>query len=166
MRYYILFFVTQQVNMLLQHTEKRLMHKNKQKVLFTLLGVIVVFTTTGCDLFAQPDGQQQTPTVITNPTNNVIKQENALQGTASWQIPDGHGASIQIQAYASATSVNPGQSLTFSISTEKEGTPYSVNIYRLGWYNSLGARLMTTLPNQPGFAQGYYDRDKHRLVDC
>lgn len=142
------------------------MHKNRQKALFALLGMILVFITTGCNLFAQQNDQQQTPTVITNPTNNVIKQENALPGTDSWQIPDGHGASIQIQAYASATSVNPGQSLTFYVSTEKEGTPYSVNIYRLGWYNGLGARLMTTLPEQPGFAQGYYDRDKHLLIDC
>lgn len=135
----------------------------RQIELHALLGIIFAFMVTGCTLLPQNNSN---PPVMTPTTSNVISRENSLPGTSSWQIPDGKGASLQIQAYASTTSVLPGQSLSFYVSTQKEGTPYSVNIYRLGWYNGLGARLMTTLSNQAGFAQGYYDRDKHLLSYC
>ncbi len=105
--------------------------------------------------------------VLTAPSiSNVIVNENAHQGTSSWEIPSGKGASIEIRAYAGATSIMPGQSLTFYVSTQKEGTRYSINIYRLGWYGGYGGRLMTSLANQVGHAQGYYDIDTHLLVNC
>src|SRR5215472_15124600 len=56
-------------------------------------------------------------------TSNVIVRENALPGTSGWIIRNGKQATTQIQAYASATSVLPGQTLTFYVSTQKEGTP-------------------------------------------
>jgi hypothetical protein len=52
------------------------------------------------------------------------------------------------------------------VSTQKEGTPYSMDIYRLGWYGGAGGRLMTSRTKQIGFAQGYYNPFTHRLVDC
>jgi hypothetical protein len=97
---------------------------------------------------------------------NVIVDENAHLGTSSWEIPSGKGASIQIQAYAGATSLMPGQRLTFYVSTQKEGTRYSIEIYRLGWYGGHGGRLMTSQANQVGHAQGYYDTHTHLLVHC
>jgi hypothetical protein len=98
--------------------------------------------------------------------SNVIVDENAHQGTSGWEIPSGKGASIQIQAYAGATSIMPGQRLTFYVSTQKEGTRYSIKIYRLGWYGGYGGRLMTSRANQVGHAQGYYDTHTHLLVNC
>jgi len=98
--------------------------------------------------------------------SDVIADENAQQGTSSWKIPRGKGASIQIRAYAGATSIMPGQRLTFYVSTQKERTHYSIEIYRLGWYGGLGGRLMTSQANQVGHAQGYYDTHTHLLVNC
>jgi hypothetical protein len=97
---------------------------------------------------------------------NIIMNENAYLGTTSWQIPYDQGASTQIQAYANATSVSPGQKLTFYVSTQIEGTPYSISIYRLGWYGGSGGRLMSLQANQIGHAQGYYDPSTNRLVGC
>ena len=106
-------------------------------------------------------GHQQMAT-----STNAIVLENAHPGTTSWKIPKGKAASTQIQAYASATSVLPGQTLTFYVSTQKEGTPYSVAIYRLGWYRGAGGRLMISQAKQISFAQGYYNLSTHQLVDC
>src|SRR6266516_2959021 len=60
-------------------------------------------------------------------SDNVIVLENAQQGTTSWNIPKGKEATTQIQAYASATSVLPGRQLAFYVSTQKEGTAYSID---------------------------------------
>ena len=99
-------------------------------------------------------------------TSKVIIDENALPGTSAWDIPSDKGATTEIQAYASATSVSPGQTLTFYVSTQQEGTPYSIAIYRLGWYGGTGGRLKTVQSNQIGHAQGYYDPVSNHLVDC
>jgi hypothetical protein len=62
--------------------------------------------------------------------------------------------------------VLPGQKLAFYVSTQIEGTPYSIGIYRLGWYGGLGGRLKALQTNLIGHAQGYYDPADQRLVGC
>jgi hypothetical protein len=99
-------------------------------------------------------------------SGNPIVVENTHMGTDSWMIPVGKEASTQIQAYASATSVAPGQKLTFYVSTQQDGTTYSIDVYRLGWYEGFGGRLMTSVLNQVGRAQGYYDERTYHLVGC
>jgi hypothetical protein len=96
----------------------------------------------------------------------VIARENARPGSSNWHIPGGREAKNHLQAYASATSVAPGMPLTFYVSTLQTGTRYWIEIYRMGWYGGLGARLVETIEEQRGLAQGYYDATAHRLVDC
>jgi hypothetical protein len=96
---------------------------------------------------------------------NPITLENAFPGTTQWQISAGKAATIQIQAYTSALSVAPGQQISFHVSTQHEGTSYDIEIYRLGWYQGHGGRLMTTVRNLTGQAQGYYDATKDQLVN-
>ncbi|BCL83369.1 hypothetical protein ccbrp13_58340 [Ktedonobacteria bacterium brp13] len=98
--------------------------------------------------------------------NNAITRENALPGTTSWKIPPGNESSTQIQGYVSSASVKPGKSLTFYISTQVAQTSYRIDIFRLGWYSGLGGRLMTSIPNLSGQAQGYYDSVGSHLVNC
>lgn len=99
-------------------------------------------------------------------SENAIKRENAQQGTTTWMIPVSDEATTQIQAYANATSVSPGASITFYVSTQIEGTPYSIYIYRLGWYGGAGGRLIALLGQQVGHMQGYYDTKSRKLVAC
>jgi len=99
-------------------------------------------------------------------TGNVIVRENAKLGTQAWQIREEDEALTQIQAYTSATSVSPGDKLTFYVSTENEGDPFTIDIYRLGWYDGDGARSMTSEVESKGQAQGYYDWHKHTLSNC
>lgn len=132
--------------------------------LFVLVSVVFVAVLYGPSLLASETNavDSQTPII----SNSAIASENAHLGTKSWQIPRGKEASTQIQAYASATSVLPGQNLTFYVSTQSEGTVYSVNIYRLGWYQGYGGRFMFSKVYLTGHAQGYYDSANHRLVGC
>lgn len=137
--------------------------------LFILIGLLFAFAAIGGpgSVFSRatnesPPAKAATATNVDNP----IVQENEQEGTLKWEIPSGRAASIQIQAYASATSVMPGEKLAFFVSTEVEGTRFSADIYRLGWYNGEGGRLMVSKINLVGLAQGYYDPNAHTLVDC
>lgn len=84
---------------------------------------------------------------------NPIQQENQNQGAYQWGIVNGaaHG---EIQAYASADSLTPGQSLTLYVSTT--APQFTIEVFRLGYYNNLGARLMFTDVGVRGHSQGYY----------
>ncbi len=119
-------------------------------------------TTPDTSQAAAPAASQTTVTT----RGKVIVDENAHPGTTDWQIPNGKAATTQIQAYASATSVLPGQKLTFYVSTQTEGTSYSIGIYRLGWYGGSGSRLMALQTNLVGHAQGYYNPDTYQLLGC
>jgi hypothetical protein len=70
---------------------------------------------------------------------NPVACENTKPGTPEsvWGI-DGSGDDT-IQGYATSISVNKGDPISFKI---KAGAQYTMNIYRLGYYNGDGARLM------------------------
>lgn len=99
-------------------------------------------------------------------TSQTIIHENARQGTKDWQIPDDKVAYHEIQAYTDSPSVLAGQALTFYVSTQGDRTPYSISIYRVGWYHGTGGRLLATIPHLTGSAQGYFDLATSRLFNC
>ncbi len=73
---------------------------------------------------------------------NPIVTENEQPGTTKWQITKvGTDAVGQIKGYASATSVNKGHKILFYVSVNPAQT-YTINVYRIGWYQGLGGRLM------------------------
>jgi len=112
---------------------------------------------------------------------NLIQTENALTGTREWQLTNpatagwptvSNSVVPEIEGYASATSVNVNETITFFIDV-RDGSPmYELEIYRLGWYGGRGGRKMTwsdagiqtsivTLPSQkqpiPYSVAGYID---------
>jgi len=76
-------------------------------------------------------------------SGNAIVCENQLPGTpaSEWDI-DGAGDE-SIQGFATKISVNAGSQIQFKIDTN--ATSYSIKIYRLGYYQGDGARLVTTI---------------------
>ena len=71
---------------------------------------------------------------------------------SEWDIT---GSETQIQAFATQISVNAGTQVQFKIDTT--ATAYSIKIYRLGYYQGNGARLidaipLSGLPQQPACA--------------
>jgi hypothetical protein len=78
---------------------------------------------------------------------NAVARENALPGTSSWLRPlDG-----DVQIYGSEISAAPGDLLEFHVSTPFR---YRILVYRIGWYEGAGARLVACTPSCSGDEQG------------
>jgi hypothetical protein len=86
-----------------------------------------------------------------SPVLNAIQRENALPGTNTWQGRVGGG----IQIYGTQITAAPGDEVDFHVSTRDR---YRINVYRLGWYNGDGARLLTCLPSCTTDEQGQAQR--------
>ncbi|MDX2302057.1 MAG: DUF4082 domain-containing protein [Microscillaceae bacterium] len=87
---------------------------------------------------------------------NPIVTENQLTGNpaSEWDIPGKDAGDLSIQGFATDISYNIGTRAIFKIDTD--ASAYTVDIYRLGYYQGNGARLVgtgtisATLPqNQP-----------------
>ncbi len=109
------------------------------------------------------------PVVRTDPLASYLSQailrENLRPGTSDWITPPERAATNEIQAYAGAASVAPGGAISFYVSVQQSGSPYTISVYRLGWYGGAGGRLLLTT-QRSGQAQGYYDEAKGQLVGC
>ena len=91
---------------------------------------------------------------------NPISDENGHRGDTGWRETasiafDANYDSVgYIKGYASATSVNKNGSITLYVSVNNSDDPsFSISIYRLGYYQGLGGRLMMTFPAS-GYAAG------------
>jgi hypothetical protein len=94
---------------------------------------------------------------------NAIGIENQKAGTPAWQIglspyKISNDTDLWIRGYASATSINKGQKITFNITVNpyswKAGpVAYYIDVYRVGWYGGAGGRLMQHLGPFTGVQQ-------------
>ena len=77
------------------------------------------------------------------PTSTAIACENSKPGTSSnvWDINGAGDRSIQ--GFATDISVNVGNRIDFKVDTN--AAAYTINIYRTGWYQGLGARHIATV---------------------
>jgi len=101
--------------------------------------------------------------------SNPIVIENQQPGTSQWRIPWGSAATDgggQIKGYASATSVNKGENITFYVSVNPAQT-YTVDVYRMGWYQGLGGRLMQHIGPLSGVQQPACPTDATTgMIEC
>ncbi|MFH6604953.1 N,N-dimethylformamidase beta subunit family domain-containing protein [Maribacter algicola] len=81
---------------------------------------------------------------------NKIQLENDLTGTLDWQISN-PATKREIEGYASKTSIDQGESILLFVNTESDF--FSISIYRMGWYNGLGARQIKTIVDLKGTKQ-------------
>jgi hypothetical protein len=85
--------------------------------------------------------------------SNETKRENALNGTTEWRL-NNPSINREIEGYASLTSVNVGGTINFYVrvaATVQQATTFRFEIFRMGWYQGLGARRVygpETLPGQ------------------
>jgi hypothetical protein len=78
---------------------------------------------------------------VIDTTANQVALENQLPGTNQWRlgIPAGSPAELrQIEGYASATSVNRGSTISLYVNTA--AATFQLEVFRMGWYQGLGAR--------------------------
>ncbi len=100
-----------------------------------------------------------------------VRQENALPGTSDWMLTrpivdeDNSNRSSRIEGFCSKPSVRPGESLDLKVSTRPAST-FSVDIYRLGYYQGKGGRHMATLGPFRGSPQAIPPVGEQRLREC
>lgn len=100
------------------------------------------------------------PSTITT-TQNAI--ENAKSGTTSWLLAN-PAINGEIEGYASATSVNRGDTISFYVNTA--AASYTMDIYRLGYYGGTGARLVRSLPSTTGIQQIKPCTNPAGIIEC
>ena len=100
-------------------------------------------------------------------TRNRIVEENKLPGAPSTEWDVNGWGDPSIQGFGHEISIGLGETIHFKIETDS--TDYRIDIYRMGWYAGLGARLVATVaPSVPlPQAQSEGIRDAAtRLYDC
>jgi hypothetical protein len=97
------------------------------------LAITAILLACALLLRPRPAGHAQSP-------QNPIQAENARTGTTAWQL-DNASENREIEGYASAVSINRGDSISFFVSTSDP--TYTVEIFRTGWYGGSGGRRIT-----------------------
>ena len=97
------------------------------------------------------------PVSVTVVNASPIVLENQQPGSGNWQMllsgfQPADDTAKQIKGYASATSVNKGESITFHV-TVTPAQSYTMDVYRMGWYQGLLGRLMQSIGPLQGVAQ-------------
>ena len=99
--------------------------------------------------------------------SNPIVVENSLPGNPSSQWDLGGPTDPSIQGFATEMSVNRGERVRFKVDTDASN--YRIDIYRLGYYQGLGARLITSVTPSVSLPQTQPDPISDSatgLVDC
>jgi hypothetical protein len=82
---------------------------------------------------------------------NPITVENTCPGTTTWQTNLPTGPANAIMGFTAPDSVSQGQVLQLFVSTA--ASAYRFEIYRMGWYQGYGGRLVYTSPSLAGVNQ-------------
>jgi hypothetical protein len=125
-----------------------------------------------CAPTLEPPALSQTRATATDRNAELIRAENELEGTLDWQLSfmrtdpkSGHFRSRLIEGYASRMSVLAGDDIELMVSTDPPG-PYEIDIYRLGYYQGLGARHVQRLGPFNGQTQSTPPVADERLREC
>lgn len=96
---------------------------------------------------------------------NPIAAENACPGSDGWHLDHPVGPENAIEAFVAPASVNAGESLQLYVTTT--AARYFFQIYRMGYYQGHGGRLIYTSPQLPGVNQPAPIIDPTtRMVSC
>ncbi len=97
---------------------------------------------------------------------NPVACENSKPGTPQ-SVWDSGGGDASIQGFATNTSVNVGATITFKVQTP--ATKYHLDIYRIGYYQGNGARLIATVQPSAALPQSQpscLNDPSTGLIDC
>jgi hypothetical protein len=95
------------------------------------------------------------PTAANAPGASSIAIENLQPGTDEWTLkgdPVSDDIHDQIKGFADHVSVNRGGEIGFKV-TVNPAQAFTMAVYRIGWYQGLGGRLMATAGPLPGVTQ-------------
>ena len=121
-------------------------------------------TANGGVLFSTPSNPPEMAGHLAAPSSTRIISENALPGTDEWASIGNYDIDA-LSAFPGATSVNAGSPI--GIFVKSNGSSLSARLYRLGYYQNHGARLITTYNGIATQAQPNCTRNSSTgLVSC
>lgn len=99
-----------------------------------------------------------------------IDRENARTGTTDWQltytrVDKGGYRCPWVEGYVTRQSLRAGETLEIRVSTDPPA-PFSIDIYRLGYYDGTGGRLVQSLGPLEGKAQPLPEVGGERIREC
>jgi hypothetical protein len=94
---------------------------------------------------------------------NPVSIENAKMGTALWELTN-PALQHQIEGYASVTSVDRGQAISFYVNTA--APTFNLDIFRMGYYGGAGARLVYSAASLQGRAQPVPCLNPNGVIEC
>lgn len=102
--------------------------------------------------------------------SNTVERENQNEGSLDWQLTrvrldDQKYRSPWIEGYCSKQSVRAGDGLDIMVSTAPV-RPFMLEIFRTGYYQGRGARLMTTMGPIQGTAQAVPEPGDKNIHEC
>jgi len=116
-----------------------------------------------------PVGEREASFIAAMP--NRIAEENQRPGTRDWMLqntridPATKYRCPWIEGYCSRTSVSAGEKISFHVSTNP-ASPFTLDIYRMGYYGGAGGRHMVTLGPYHGAVQPDPPVGPKRLREC
>ncbi|MHC4435534.1 MAG: N,N-dimethylformamidase beta subunit family domain-containing protein, partial [Planctomycetota bacterium] len=116
-----------------------------------------------------PDGN------VSSDERDLIRRENSAPGATDWQLTrvrvvDAPGGGLGyrcpwIEGYCSKQSVAAGESINIMVSTNPK-RKFMLEVFRTGYYNGRGARLMRTVGPLAGRTQTDPEVGRNRLREC
>jgi len=100
-----------------------------------------------------------------------IRRDNEAAGTRDWMTthvrvdPKTRFRSPGIEGFVSKTSARPGETITLHVSTNPP-SPFTIDIYRMGYYQGHGGRFMTRLGPFQGQVQPDPSIGAMRVREC
>ncbi len=133
---------------------------NRRDILKATIAGSVAMTAGG--VFAAPKESPRQP--------DLIRRENSLPGSTDWQLTRVrvNGTKFRapdIEGYCSKQSVAAGDTIDIMVSTAAQ-QEFKIEIFRTGYYNGAGARLMTTLGPFQGRPQPVPEKGEKDLFEC
>jgi hypothetical protein len=105
------------------------------------------------------------------PAHDVVRGENAKPGTRDWMLenaridPATKYRCPWIEGYCSRASIRAGETISFHVSTNPP-SPFSLDIYRLGYYGGTGGRLVMSRGPFEGKTQADPPIGENRVRVC
>ncbi len=104
-------------------------------------------------------------------SSDVILRENAQPGTREWMLDKPRIAAETkyrcpwIEGYCSHASIEAGETISFHVSCNP-ASPFTIDLYRLGYYGGAGGRHVKSLGPFPGKTQADPDIGEKRVRVC
>jgi hypothetical protein len=132
------------------------------------LSFAVAFAAAAVSNISARSGRSQaaSPDPCRAPANRIVA-ENCRPGNPSTEWDVNGAGDPKIQGFATDISVNVGESISFKVGTDSPA--YRIDLYRLGYYGGMGARLVGTI--KPSTPLPFHQPDcltdmTVRLYDC